>query len=230
MGFALETGDRLFINGEEVIFKAWIDQSQTSIEVQAIAGNSSQIKQIRAKEIKSLWRSPDFADNSQPPVQKASSNASHDLHDTESNINTEPESADRANSSEIPSEPQAEEIPESIPEAIKEPEYNAWEVWTYLERQRVNTLKLLNTFQAEWEANRFVREAERSAPANLRVHYEIRPICLDQSEIYESTQDAARNSENLHKSTKNQSDRVQNDQVDDVDYVDAIDVEVVGES
>jgi hypothetical protein len=227
-------GDRLFINGEEVIFKAWIDQSQTSIEVQAIADNSLQIKQIRAKEIKSLWRSPDFAENSQPPVQKASSNASsnasHDLHDTESNINTEPESVDYANSSEIPSEPQAEEIPESIPETIpetiKEPEYNAWEVWTYLERQRVKTLKLLNTFQAEWEANRFVREAERSAPANLRVHYEIRPIWLDPSEIYESTQDY----ENLHKSTKNQSDRDQHDQVDDVDYVDAIDVEVVGES
>ncbi len=211
-------GDRLFVNGEEVIFKAWIDQSQTSIEVMAIADNSSQIKQIRAKEIKSLWRSPDFAENSQQPFQKASSNASsnaaHDLHDTESNINTEPESADHANNFEIPDESKAEEIPETIPETIKEPEYNAWEVWTYLERQRVKTLKLLNTFQAEWEANRFVREAERSAPANLRVHYEIRPIWLDSSEIYGSTQD----DENLHKSTKNQRDRDQHDRPDGIDF------------
>ena len=36
-GFALEVGDLLMINGEQVIFKGWVDQSQTSIEVKAIA-------------------------------------------------------------------------------------------------------------------------------------------------------------------------------------------------
>jgi hypothetical protein len=42
-------------------------------------------------------------------------------------------------------------------------------------------LKLINTFEAEWEANRFVREAERNTPPNLRIHYEIRPIVLDET-------------------------------------------------
>jgi len=36
-GFALEVGDHLMINGEQVIFKGWVDQSQTSIEVKLIA-------------------------------------------------------------------------------------------------------------------------------------------------------------------------------------------------
>ncbi|MEI6426969.1 MAG: hypothetical protein WCO45_01080 [Pseudanabaena sp. ELA607] len=69
--------------------------------------------------------------------------------------------------------------PPVTPEPPPAPAPNAWEVWTYLERQRQTTLKHLHTFKAEWEANRFVREAERSAPDHLRVHYEIRPVVQD---------------------------------------------------
>ena len=106
---------------------------------------------------------------------------------------------------------------EEEPEIPKEPEYNAWEVWTYLERQRVKTLKLINTFQAEWEANRFVREAERSAPANLRVHYEIRPVLLDEAELNGGYQQSA----DSYKSQNSQPD------LEEEDYADAIDVEVI---
>lgn len=188
-------GDRLLINDEEVIFKGWVDQSQTAIEVKAIADDISQVKQIRAKEIKSLARSSNGATTSSP--------ASSEFGEAE------PKHSDYVDTCEVT--PDSEEISE-IP---KEPEYNAWEVWTYLERQRVNTLKLLNTFQTEWEANRFVREAERSAPPSLRVHYEIRPILLDESEIKSSVQD----SENSQKSNDRQADRQ--------DYADAIDVEIL---
>ena len=113
---------------------------------------------------------------------------------------------------EVTPEPIAEELPE-IP---KEPEYNAWEVWTYLERQRLKTLKLFSTFRAEWEANRFVREAERSAPSNLRVHYEIRPVCLDESEINDSN-------ENNHAPHPNPEEV----NPDAENYADVIDVEVI---
>ena len=107
--------------------------------------------------------------------------------------------------------------PEETIEIPQEPEYNAWEVWTYLERQRLKTLKLINTFQAEWEANRFVREAERSTPSNLRVHYEIRPVWLDEAEIAGSYQ----NDTSTHKSKNSQAES------DHEDYADAIDVEVI---
>ncbi len=236
VGFALEIGDRLLINGEEVIFKGWVDQSQTAIEVKTIGNDTAQVKQIRAKEIKSLSRSQDIGNNSEQSEKNKSEShqnftknsktssdqtsaeavgqaPSDQAKDDEKDINT---SADVEASVEAKFEPKPEEPPE-IP---KEPEYNAWEVWTYLERQRVKTLKLLNTFQAEWEANRFVREAERSTPANLRVHYEIRPVLLDESEIRASYQ----NEETSHKPKNSQTDQEQEN------YADAIDVEIVGES
>jgi len=201
VGFALEIGDRLLINDEEVVFKGWVDQSQTAIEVKAIANDLSQIKQIRAKEIKSLARSQDVTATSPSSVPKEAENFQEPriVADT-----APPESVDETNDFEVPLE---------APELI--PEYNAWEVWTYLERQRLKTLKLLNTFRAEWEANRFIREAERSTPSNLRVHYEIRPILLDETEINEPYQ----TKESAHKSDTSQ--------LDDEDYADAIDVEII---
>jgi hypothetical protein len=215
-GFALEVGDRLTINGDEVIFKGWVDQSQTAIEVKGIGNDPSSVRQIRAKEIKSLWRSQSEVDPSLS--QDVASSKREDAHKqpaTES-LNHErdqPTSSDYTNDDK-PAETASE--PEEPIETPKEPEYNAWEVWTYLERQRVKTLKLINTFQAEWEANRFVREAERSAPPTLRVHYEIRPVWLDEAEINRSRQ---YDDQKPHKS--------QDEQGDVEDYADAIDVEII---
>ncbi|WP_201324578.1 hypothetical protein [Pseudanabaena sp. lw0831] len=220
-GFALEVGDRLIINDEEVIFKGWVDQSQTAIEVKAIAGDQSSVRQIRARAIKSLSRSQDaFADSATSKDVASKSRDDEDRpkpspskFEDQSNdpIRDSQKSTDHDDHAEIFSEP------EEIIETPKEPEYNAWEVWTYLERQRLKTLKLINTFQAEWEANRFVREAERSAPANLRVHYEIRPVWLDEAEVMESYQ----NEQDSHKSKDSQAKREQED------YADAIDVEIL---
>ncbi|BBC23343.1 hypothetical protein [Pseudanabaena sp. ABRG5-3] len=229
-GFALEVGDRLLINGEEVIFKGWVDQSQTAIEVKAIADNSSEVRKIRAKEIRSLARSQDIANNIPSSTKQETSQSGDTKVDAAANtvVNEQAHTAsenqnsgDRANLDEKSSNNSdlLEEPPhiEESPEIPKEPEYNAWEVWTYLERQRVKTLKLINTFHAEWEANRFVREAERSTPPNLRVHYEIRPVLLDEAELNGSYQ----NVENSHKSQDNPPER------EEEDYADAIDVEVI---
>ena len=240
-GFALEVGDRLLINGEELVFKGWVDQSQTAIEVRAIADDSASVKQIRAKEITSIRRSPDVEDNGSsvktPEDQKsrdttASNPSGADVKpvtesvpsDAKTSDSVNQTSGDRANSEATsPNHPDnpdnlEETSPiEEEPEIPKEPEYNAWEVWTYLERQRVKTLKLINTFQAEWEANRFVREAERSAPANLRVHYEIRPVLLDEAELNGGYQQSA----DSYKSQNSQPD------IEEEDYADAIDVEVI---
>jgi hypothetical protein len=226
VGFALEVGDRLLLNDLEVVFKGWVDQSQTAIEVMAIA-DGAEIKQIRAKEIKSLARSQDISSKS----TGQDSHVSHDFQDFQSSEDTKDsqgfdgEGGDQApadnnhtqhDRKDADVETSPDPIAEDIPEIPKEPEYNAWEVWTYLERQRVKTLKLLNTFRAEWEANRFVREAERSAPSNLRVHYEIRPVCLDESEINGSYQ-------NIHAPHPN-TDEINPDAEN---YADVIDVEVI---
>jgi hypothetical protein len=223
-GFALEVGDLLIINGEEVIFKGWVDQSQTAIAVSAIANDPSSVRQIRAKEIKSLSRSQESVadsassqdadskyrdDADSPNSSKSSPSESEDqIHDP---IGDSQKSSDHDDHAEMFSE-----LEETV-ETPKEPEYNAWEVWTYLERQRVKTLKLINTFQAEWEANRFVREAERSTPANLRVHYEIRPVWLDEAEVMASYQ----NEQSSYKSKDSQA------KSDLEDYADAIDVEIL---
>ena len=224
-GFALEVGDRLIINGEEVIFKGWVDQSQTAIDVRAIANDQPSVRQIRAKEIKSLSRSQDAVADSATSQDVASKSRDdedspkpspsefEDRSEARSNnpVDDSQKSSDHGDHTETVSEP------EEIIETPKEPEYNAWEVWTYLERQRLKTLKLINTFQAEWEANRFVREAERSTPANLRVHYEIRPVWLDEAEVMESYQ----NEQSSHKPNDSQAKSEQED------YADAIDVEVI---
>lgn len=219
VGFALEVGDRLLINDVEVIFKGWVDQSQTAIEVTAIA-DGAETKLIRAKEIKSLARSQDISSKStghdsqdfDDEMGREQDVAKSGDQDPTENNQAQGDRRDVDRDVDVTPEPIAEEIPE-IP---KEPEYNAWEVWTYLERQRVKTLKLLNTFRAEWEANRFVREAERSAPSNLRVHYEIRPVCLDESEINGSYQ-------NIHAPHPN-TDEINPDAEN---YADVIDVEVI---
>lgn len=219
VGFALEVGDRLLINDVEVIFKGWVDQSQTAIEVTAIA-DGAETKLIRAKEIKSLARSQDISSKStghdsqdfDDEMGREQDVAKSGDQDPTENNQAQGDRSDVDRDVDVTPEPIAEEMPE-IP---KEPEYNAWEVWTYLERQRVKTLKLLNTFRAEWEANRFVREAERSAPSNLRVHYEIRPVCLDESEINGSYQ-------NIHAPHPN-TDEINPDAEN---YADVIDVEVI---
>jgi len=228
-GFALDVGDRLLINGEEVIFKGWVDQSQTAIEVKAIADDSASVKQVRAREITSLSRSLSSSDEIPQAEVNSTAEVSAQQSSPPSDETTAKATVDQAHSDhhdqEIPqpSTESVEEEPIPEPEPPKEPEYNAWEVWTYLERQRVKTLKLLNTFQAEWEANRFVREAERSAPPNLRVHYEVRPIWLDEAEMRGDDQ----NSEQSSRSNNKQEDL---DQVEYAEYADAIDVEVVAES
>jgi hypothetical protein len=225
-GFALEVGDHLVINGEELIFKGWVDQSQTAIEVKSLADEAVQVKQIRAKEIKSLARSlediPNYS-SSKPAVPETEQSPSTGSPASTETNSSEAESitSDRKdsdvkiphNSDDSENNAQLEETPE-IP---KEPEYNAWEVWTYLERQRVKTLKLISTFHAEWEANRFVREAERNTPPNLRVHYEIRPVLLDEAELSGSYP----KSEN----TENQQEPPFHNNA--TDYVDAIDVEIL---
>ncbi len=128
--------------------------------------------------------------------------------------------------SAIPS-PSQPPIPE--PAASPEPTPNAWEVWTYLERQRQTTLKHLHTFRAEWEANRFVREAERSAPDHLRVHYEIRPVVKSEDEPSPAhdvpLQDVAVPS-SPYPRTGPSSAPVSKDNPE-VDHTDAIDVEIL---
>jgi hypothetical protein len=220
-GFALEVGDRITINGEEVTFKGWVDQSQTAIEVNAIANAQTLVRQIRAREIKSFSRSQDVGAESTPSPETSNNYRDHE----DSVKSSAPEFTDqghepicdRQKSSEYEDHPEIAFEPEEVIEPPQEPEYNAWEVWTYLERQRVKTLKLINTFQAEWEANRFIREAERSAPANLRVHYEIRPVWLDETEIMKSYQ-------NEQSPPKSQDSPAESEQED---YADAIDVEVI---
>jgi hypothetical protein len=220
-GFALEVGDRLIINGEEVTFKGWVDQSQTAIEVRTILEDQSSVRQIRAREIKSLSRSHDAVNNS--AASQDFESKSRDVEDspkpTSSKFDDRSDDLvdDRQKYSNHDDHAEMNSEPEEVLETPKEPEYNAWEVWTYLERQRLKTLKLINTFQAEWEANRFVREAERSTPNNLRVHYEIRPVWLDESEVMGSYQ----NEQVSHKSKDTQS------KSDPEDYADAIDVEVI---
>lgn len=243
-GLTLELGDRLLINGEEVIFKGWVDQSQTAIEVSFAesAGTeaNSEIKRIYAKSIRTLSRSLHDPDSKSVNVESAESTQG-DRSDPSTSSPSEPKqnradakdpdpkntdfkAADSQGSDsediddeQEPSEsvepPQSQEI--ELPE---EPEYNAWEVWTYLERQRLKTLKLLNTFQAEWEANRFVREAERNTPPNLRVHYEIRPVVLDESII---------NSANAENYQATEPPKAANTEAP-ATYTDAIDVEVIG--
>ncbi len=210
-----------------------MDQSQTAIEVTAIV-DGAETKLIRAKEITSLARSADVSSKSQSDKQDL-----HDLRDSHDDMGAGVEdvfeSGDRFSQDQVSSNQASDEnhqpqqdhqdadvevtpepIAEELPEIPKEPEYNAWEVWTYLERQRLKTLKLLSTFRAEWEANRFVREAERSAPSNLRVHYEIRPVYLDESEINDSNEN-------------NHAPYINTEEVnpDAENYADVIDVEVI---
>jgi len=68
--------------------------------------------------------------------------------------------------------------PAAAPEPEPEPAPTpiAWELWTYLERHRKDTLRHIGTFTSEWEVHRFVAEAERNNSNGLRVHYEINPI------------------------------------------------------
>jgi hypothetical protein len=64
-----------------------------------------------------------------------------------------------------------------LDDQLNQPEAIAWEVWTYLERHRKDTLRCVGSFDAQWKADRFVTEAERNKPdLNLRVHYEVKPI------------------------------------------------------
>lgn len=228
-----------------MIFKGWVDQSQTAIEVKVIADDAVQVKQIHAKEIKSLSRSPHIADNSSSPNQTTKQEANQsDRTKVNTPVNTPVSATDNEESPVAKAEQDLPEVPtqesgdhpkteedavnssdsledtaqiEESPEIPPEPEYNAWEVWTYLERQRLKTLKLINTFHAEWEANRFVREAERNTPPNLRIHYEIRPVLLDEAELNGS----APKTENSHTSPDQQPD------AEVEDYADAIDVEII---
>lgn len=205
-GFALEMGDRLVINGEEVIFKGWVDQSQTSITVLAIADATE--RKIHARDIKSLGRSV--------VLESPDQIANHQGVAAEIPLENDPDLASKTNHEDANADQESPSSTEQ-PEEPVTPTYNAWEVWTYLERQRLKTLKLINTFDAEWEANRFVREAERNTPPNLRIHYEICPIWRDldsaASDINHETQDRDQDD--------NVSDR------DAVEYADAIDVEVI---
>jgi len=66
----------------------------------------------------------------------------------------------------------------------QQPSAIAWEVRTYLERHRKDTLRCLGSFDAQWKADRFVTEAERTKPdRNLRVHYEVKPIFESEQNI-----------------------------------------------
>lgn len=207
VGFALEVGDRLVINGEEVIFKGWIDQSQTSITVQAIADATE--RKIQAREIKSLGRSV-MTESPNPSTDHQSPNAEMPPEN-----HADPLFADTAHGDHDNVDP-SPTVAETPDEPVT-PTYNAWEVWTYLERQRLKTLKLINTFDAEWEANRFVREAERNTPPNLRIHYEICPIWRDlDSAASDVNQDAQAPSPD-----DSSSDH------DAGEYADAIDVEII---
>ncbi len=50
-----------------------------------------------------------------------------------------------------------------------------------MERHRKDTLRQVGSFDAQWKADRFVTEAERSKPdRNLRIHYEVKPIFTEE--------------------------------------------------
>jgi hypothetical protein len=52
-----------------------------------------------------------------------------------------------------------------------------------LERHRKDTLRCVGSFDAQWKADRFVTEAERSKPdRNLRIHYEVKPVFASEDE------------------------------------------------
>jgi hypothetical protein len=109
-----------------------------------------------------------------------------------------------------PVNPELEAEPISPP--VEQPEAIAWEVWTYLERHRKDTLRCAGRFDLEWKADRFITEAERSKPdRNLRVHYEIQPI-------YESSRQESSSYESPRSEPKTTAPEVK-------DY-DAIDVEI----
>ena len=101
--------------------------------------------------------------------------------------------------------------PDAIPvDPIPEPPSAiAWQVWTYLERHRKDTLRCIGTFDSEWKAQRFIAEAERQNRDRLRVHYEIIPLLeLEDEESQNGAGDRA---------------------VDDLE-LDAIDVEIMTDS
>jgi hypothetical protein len=188
-----------------------VDQSQTSITVLAIADATE--RKIHARDIKSLGRSVLLESPDQP--------ANHQDSTADISLENDPESVSpNANYGETEADQESSNATEQ-PEEPVTPTYNAWQVWTYLERQRLKTLKLINTFDAEWEANRFVREAERNTPPNLRIHYEICPIWRDldsaASDINHDNQEPDLDD--------NPSDR---DAVEYADkYADVIDVEII---
>lgn len=125
------------------------------------------------------------------------------------------ERSDRDAASDLQEDLAAADLPE--PELPPEPEPNAWEVWTYLERERQKTLTRVGTFTNEWEASRFVDAAERKNSGRLRIHYEIHPIIIPSE-----TSDSDATVENSSQSEDLKSDRQANEP-------EAIDVEVLVE-
>ncbi len=157
--------------------------------------------------------------SSQPYAQSAASAASFGTSQSQLN---------QPQFNQAPFNPTTSQPPLPEPPAPPEPTPNAWEVWTYLERQRLTAHRDLHTFRAEWEANRFVREAERSAPDHLRVHYEIRPVVRSEAELnsdnpqqYRSTDAPSPAESGSHHGTAPKDGP-------EIIHDDAIDVEILG--
>jgi hypothetical protein len=120
---------------------------------------------------------------------------------------------DRDPAPESPDQPESDNQPPS-------PEPIAWEVWAYLERRRKDTLRQVETFDSEWQANRFLEQAERERKAGLRVHYEIRPI-LPEVDL-ENEPQAEQNGQGDSVDGQNSADRNDHNKQEP-----AIDVEVI---
>ncbi|AFY70233.1 hypothetical protein Pse7367_1958 [Thalassoporum mexicanum PCC 7367] len=128
-----------------------------------------------------------------------------------------------------PAHEQATKSEESTEQPDHEPEPIAWEVWAYLERRRKDTLRQVDTFDSEWQANRFLEQAERERKAGLKVHYEIRPIFApdpdptDPNDASDASDPEISSDDRAEPRTPSDSDAARADHENN----DAIDVEVI---
>ncbi|WP_019502174.1 hypothetical protein [Pseudanabaena sp. PCC 6802] len=125
--------------------------------------------------------------NADTSHSKDSANPSHDRDDDNRELDSDRQVHDEGTQS---STAEATDIPADKAPEPEAPSPIAWQVWTYLERHRKDTLQCIGTFDSEWKAQRFIADAERQNRNHLRVHYEIHPLLeLDEEESRNGTSD-----------------------------------------
>lgn len=113
------------------------------------------------------------------PHNGSEQNAKSSHSDRSNNLSSEDEDLKGDRSVDAESDRSAPVETDIPADEVLEPEAPspiAWQVWTYLERHRKDTLQCIGTFDSEWKAQRFIADAERQNTSRLRVHYEIHPL------------------------------------------------------